>query len=353
MSYLSKLCKKLKKNSKCKRLHQGFSISHRIHGEYFVTTDIGIIHIHENKGRLLTSRPGYGIAIQGDDIYFSYENADLHKSGGASSFIIKGTTKELLNGEYFNHKKLKKRKTLYKQPFSSSNGRIHQIALDPKSNDLLVAASQENSIIVISDNGQKRRLSPFLDKFDVPILFDQNHINSVLPIEDVIYFLSYKAGGRSMICYMKNGQTFGWNAGATGYHDILPTHDGFLTCDTFGALGHGKIMNQDGEMLQKYFEEFDYAPRGAAGSRNEILIGHSHKGPRSKRFQGNGGLIVIEEKNKATYVELPASQVYQIVQKNGTQFIPIEKCNHNDFKQLLTKRFGNEIQIGPYAENVL
>lgn len=353
MKFTKQLEKKLKHRLRLSRLRKGFKLSGSFDGEYLVTSELGVIHISGNRGRLLTSRPGYGIAVDGKVVYLSYENLGLVAHEEMSSFVTRVDLDDLLNGGYFDQKALMNREVLYRQPFPSPNGRIHQLAYCTRERRLLIASSQSNAIVSIEESGERKILYPFLDKFGVPIRFDHNHINSVLPVKGALYFVSYNAGGKSMIGCIRDGESLGWHVGPVGFHDIFPTASGFISCDTFGDLEHGRVLTESGELLEQYFLESGRAPRGAAGTVSEVLIGHSHKGPRSKRFKGFGGVIRVDDMERPEYIELPVAQVYQIIRLDGVHFVSNETVAHEDFETLLTRRFGEPFSIGPYVEETL
>jgi len=353
MSKVKKLARKVGSAFKKRSLRNGFSLPISFKSDYFVTTDVGIIYIKGDLGYLLTDQPGYGISIHEETVFFSYENVSLSQKGWGTSFVVVTDKSSLVNGYMFGKQKIKKAERVYKQTFSSSNGRIHQLSYSAKQKKLYICACEKNSIIEYSGKEHCTQISPFLDRFGVPILFDQNHINSVLPVENVIYFISYKAGGKSMALYIVDDECYGWELGKPGFHDLFPTENGFFTCDTFGDLEQGRVLNQHGNILEEAFGKNAIAPRGLAGSTSEILIGHSHKGPRAKRFDGNGGIVVLSDKDHARYVELPASQVYQIVRADGTHFVKNESCTNVQFREHLRSRFGQEQFVGKCVRELL
>lgn len=135
-----------------------------------------------------------------------------------------------------------------------------------------------------------------------------------------------------------------------GFHDFFPTSTGFITCDTFGNAEHGMVLNEDGYLRRNFFLENDFAPRGVSGDEQELLVGHSHKGPRSKRFKGNGGIIIFKNGQEPEYFSLPSSQVYQIMREDGAYLMPLENCSHQKIKDKLDRRFGPSVKIGLYSE---
>lgn len=336
-------------------LKKGYPFPGKLRKRYFITTELGVFYVASGVCRLLTPRPGYGLAIANDKVYFSYEDRRWDKGQfRLLSKVISANTSELLHGNLSTNSALKKADVLFIQPFYSNNGRIHQITFTKVREELLIAASEENSIVKIDLQSNKTsKIYPFSDCFGVPIKnFDHNHINSAIRIGDVIYFVAYKAGDSSLIGYLQEGEVFGWLVNPKGYHDFYPTDTGFITCDTFGNAEHGRVLTEAGCLLPEYFEEKDFAVRGIAGDDQELLIGHSHKGPRSKRFKGKGGLIIIQRHHDAKYFQLPAAQVYQIIREDGGYISQPETCSHNAMKNLLDSQFGPARRIGRYGEEV-
>jgi hypothetical protein len=345
----------LHKSISINRLRLGIGLDAQLRNSYFVTTDKGIFHISSRVCRLLTNRPGYGIAIAGDKIYFSYESMALKGKNKRSSSKVIGTNyNDIVSGYYFSNQNLKNAEILFDLPFTSNNGRIHQITYSRFENtpELLIAASEDNSIVKIDLRNLKiTKIYPFCDLFGASIKrFDHNHINSVIKIEDAIYFVAYKAGDSSLIGYIKNGVVFGWQVSPKGYHDFFPRMTGFITCDTFGEKESGRVITENGCLLERFFEINSFAPRGVGGDQEELIIGHSHKGPRSKRFAGNGGLIIIQKDREPRYVELPASQIYQIIRTDGITFDFLEHFSDLETKKSLNKCFGSPMQIGTLIE---
>lgn len=330
---------------------RGFRLKHHVDGSYFVTTDIGILFIQGNLGRLLTSTAGYGLYVHGDSVYTSFDCVkSWTKSNSGTSYVVKLDKESLIEGSYFGRLRKKKKVALYKQSFRSSNGRIHEIHYDSHLNRLLICATDKNSIDEVKPDGRIFRRSPFLDKEGKPVVWDREHLNTVLSFGDDIFFVAYKVGGRSMIGLLSGGEVFGWFADSQGFHNLVPTGRGFLTCDTFGQRENGRVLDQDGFFSMSSMA--GVAPRGIVHSNLETLIGHSHKGPRSKRFHGFGALVRVENGGRSSYIPLPASQVYSIAgiwPDNTSEPTP----SSEELKSYLRRRFGEQKYIGTGSEGWL
>lgn len=331
---------------------KGISFPTELNHSYLVTTEIGIFHISLEHCKLITDKPGYGLAIANEDAIFSFETINIENPSILESRLVVVNKKDLLKGKYLKKNELKKAKVLYQQSFRSNNGRIHQINYNGFENDGGVATlTEENSILYFKKEKNIKKIYPFVDRFGSVIKdFDHNHINSAIFIDGIIYFVAYKAGDSSLIGFIQGGRVYGWRVFPRGYHDFYPTATGFITCDTFGKEEHGRIVTENGPFRPDYFQANSFCPRGVAGGDQELLIGHSHKGPRSKRFKGNGGLIIFKNKGKPRYVELPAAQIYQIVRDDGEHFISQQLCTHKGMVEILSQTFGTVVNIGPCLE---
>lgn len=267
------------------------------------------------------------------------------------SRVISLDYERFLSGHYFHPYRVLREKPLFVLPWKSSNGRIHQLQSFDKGK-VLCAASEDNSIVIIDlQGGPLQTVYPFKDQFGAPIKSgDHNHINSICYADNLIYFLAYKAGDKSMIgCLGEDGLVHGFFMQPRGYHDIYPHKNGFLTCDTFGREEYGRIISESGCWMSKYLEENAIAPRGVARDGSEWVFGYSHKGPRQKRFSGNGGLITTQDGvNPELTISLPSSQVYQIVplKIEGDAHL---KCQVNLYYHL-EKVFGQATMLGQFEK---
>jgi len=312
---ISRLRKAIGLRAEYKKLKRGFDLVIPVEGRYFVTTERGIFLISPGKGRLLTQNPGYGLSFSGDMAFCSVDKDNISR-------ICMLPKESLLDGTGCN--KDKYTHVLYETPCRSSNGRIHQVTV-MSDGRLLFTNTGRNSIAILdSGSGDIEEFTPFPDRFGVPIMDDHNHINSVIEYDGMIYFIAYKAGVKSLIGCIKGNDVKGFFYKNQGMHDIYKTKQGFLTLDTFGE-GKGYAITEKGNICSEFLSNGEgYVLRGAAGNDTEWILGHSHKGPRKKRFEGRGGLIVIKN-GQCSFIELPASQVYQVIRYDGNFF----DCSEN------------------------
>jgi hypothetical protein len=283
----------------------------KIIGSYYICSNDGLYWVENGWGRQISTQGGYGMAIDG---CFAVRSVDIK---GASRIV----SLKLGEGPNSNYSE---GEIIYEIPFKSSNGRIHQVTSDGKGN-FYAAMAERNSILKFSKIGNEWRFAeftPFSDRFGVPIVFDHNHINSVLPHRDFLLFVAYKAGTGSMIGTIRANYVLGFHYPNQGMHDIFLTKSGFLCFDTFGnsKSNGGLPITENGPMRAPVFDQSPgYILRGAAQFEGETLYGHSHKGERSKRFEGNGGLLHFYN-GQFTYYPVPSAQVYQIIRKDGFFF---------------------------------
>jgi len=279
-------------------------------GSYYISTNDALYYLENGLGQQVSTLGGYGIAIDENKVVRS---VDLKNA----SRIVLLDTHDRTNLDNIEE-------VIYEMPFKSTNGRIHQLSCDRKGH-FYAALANRNSILRFakSENGWNfEEFTPFGDRFGAPILFDHNHINSVLSQNDFLLFVAYKAGTGSMIGVMRDDRVLGFRYPNKGMHDIFITKTGFLCFDTFGGSGDpgGRPITESGPTRSPVFDRPPgYVLRGAAQFGTETLYGHSHKGERSKRFDGNGGILHFSG-GCFSYYSIPSAQVYQIVRKDGLFF---------------------------------
>ena len=320
------------------RSKRTFSLAAHLSGSYLVTTDKGLLLLQGNSGRFLTTWTGYGIALLGDKI------ALVDEMEPRLSRVVILDRSSLLAGKYYWPNSAVSLPAIFEQPYNSTNGRIHQLMAVGDAT-ILCAASEMNAVAKIDlPSGAIDLVHPFSDQFGYPIKSgDHNHINSVFADDDGVYFVAYKAGHSSMIGHIDSaGSLFGWAVEPKGYHDIYRTDHGFLVCDTFGRYEHGAIVSERGSLISDFMMHHALAPRGVGRDGDEWIFGYSHKGPRAKRFAGNGGLIVMRNE-KPDLISLPSAQIYQIVQTDGSPMT----TQTSGLRKALTSTFGSPSILTP------
>jgi hypothetical protein len=280
---------------------------------YLITSERGVHLLAGDELARVAELPSFGIAIAGDDVY-------LADSTSSQTGVLRTSLATLLDeaADLATER-------LFSQRILTSNERIHQICL--AGDALWVANTARNTLLRLDrrSGAVGAEIAPFLDRFGDPVLHDQNHLNSVCACGDALLFVAYRAGPRSLIGLVADGQVVGFGFPHVGVHDIHIAGGDVIFSDTFGAgedadAGGAPFVN--GKPLDPGF--FAAPPgcvvRGVAGGGGQLVIGHSHKGIRQKRFEGRAGLLVAEGGRIVARSELPFSQFYDVVQLSGRKF---------------------------------
>lgn len=299
---------------------------------YYITSEKGLYQAGPGGFFHLLDIPLYGMAFYGERVFMGLQI-------GKAAVLVAGRRQALEeSGTPFGFR------VLQSHPIATSNHRIHQVTAGRSG--IWVANTSRNTLLLIDPKTEKvaAEIPVFFDMFGEPILHDHNHINSVMDYGSLVLFTACRAGGRSMIGVYESGKITGYFYEHPGGHDMYLTPDGFLFCDTFGSGGEntgGFPVTQDGFFAESVFRTPPgFVVRGAAGSREEFLIGHSHKGSRARRFAGQGALLVFDGENLRRKIETPCSQIYQIIGQDGSMLRPGREAVPEKVHALLQKRFG-------------
>lgn len=309
----------------------------------YLTTDCGLFRLCQGRFQRLTLIGGYGFALSGEHAFLS-----LNFYGRSS--LVSLELEELQ----------KPRQKVYAMehwgvPITDNAERFHQVT-SRRDGPIWVANTSRNTLLRIDPHNHDRisEYSIFHDQFGVPILYDHNHINSVVQYEDVILFSAYRAGENSLICVINGDRIKGYAYPRKGVHDIYLTSTGFLLCDTFGENQPGRggaPYTENGIIDPKFFgREPGYVVRGAVGLGEDWLIGYSHKGERKKRYEGNGGVIVISRGKVQETWTLPAAQIYQIVREDKEFIDPVQECSVEQVCSLFEEVLGPPVYEGQIRE---
>lgn len=303
-------------NSQCVISDTGLKDFKKISGNYLVSGDRGVHAVVGGRFLQLSKVITYGIAVRNGMIWCA-SSCDRY-----SSICRAELPEHLMPGQRLAFEEIHRAKT-------SKKGRYHQIGFI---GDRLAIAASENNVIRYLDPMSGEILSeclPFRDSFGEPIGGDHNHINSLSESGECVLFCAYKAGQGSLLCVLNGNRdrVKGYEISSMGLHDIYIEGENLWFSDTFGLptkLGGddcGHLMKNNCKVDAGYFS----APpgkviRGIAGTGKELLVGHSHKGPRAKRYKGKGSIIRLVGEKVVEETSVPFAQVYDILRLDGRHF---------------------------------
>lgn len=290
-----------------------FPGTENIRGDYFVTSDSGVYGIQGGKVFRLFAADTFGLALRDGELFVS-------TSTDKTSRIVKTRLDLPLRAGH---------KLRFKEIFAApttKKGRFHQIAF--YNNFLAICHTSANCILLVDpDSGAlQREIFPFQDNLGGKINFDHNHINSVSHCGDTLLFCAYRAGSGALLGVIHDSKLKGYRIQHAGAHDVHVSGRDIYYSDTFGGK---EGPNANCGYLIRNGRKFDpdafttptgYAVRGLAQSVDELLIGHSNKGERRKRFSGSGALLRCVGHKMAQEVTMPFAQVYDIIEMSGRHF---------------------------------
>lgn len=285
-----------------------------ITGDYLVSGDRGVHAIVGGRFLQLSEVRTFGIAVRDGRIWCA-------SSGDRYSSITRADLPAVLEpGQRLDFTEIHRAPT-------SKNGRYHQIGF--MGDSLAVAATERNSILFLDPEDGKTisECQPFRDHFGDPIPGDHNHINSVYECGECLLFCAYKAGNHALLCVLHGNQVKAYQISNRGAHDICIEGRNLWHSDTFGVPEDkggddcGYPMKNNRRVAEDFFSKPPgRVVRGISGTGGELLFGHSHKGPRSKRYDGKGSIIRLDGGSFAGEFEVPFAQVYDILRLDGKRF---------------------------------
>jgi hypothetical protein len=307
-------------------------------GQYLVTSERGLFAIHGGRMFQLFAGDTFGLAVRGDDIFVA-------SSTNLGSRVVRTTLEGgLVEGTSVLCEEIYAVK-------ASKHSRIHQLGM--VGDVLAVCQTSTNSIVLLdpSTGAVRREIHPMVDAVGTPVTVDHNHLNSVSQCGQVILFCLYRAGSGSMLGVLHGDRVKGYAVRNVGAHDVHVAGRTIYYSDTFGetytrpGVENGFLMIDDRRFDEAFFGGArGYAIRGFAQAGDELLIGHSHKGPRRTRFKGRGGLLRCVRGAVVEDIALPCSQVYDVVQLSGRHFdVPPAVTTWDDVTALFESVFGKPI----------
>lgn len=316
---------------------------------YYITSEKGVFRLDRSGFHRIHKIPTYGMALFGDWVFFSF----IARFDGDHSLVVRGDREALTeSGRKFHFQEV------YRIRCQTTHERIHQVS---RGTDCIWVANTGRNTLLRIDPESCAVLSEiplFTDRFGHRVLHDQNHVNSVAQYGDNVLFTAYRAGERSLIGVMDDTSIIGYAYPHVGIHDICLGDGNFLFCDTFGKPGSetgGVPVTRDGPLDPDFFAKPPgYVVRGVAGCEDEMLIGHSHKGTRAKRFKGHGSLLLVRKGKVAAVSAVKPAQVYQIITENG-DFLerPQKPVKPEDLHSMLTHVLGDPVyhaRVAPLPE---
>jgi hypothetical protein len=282
-----------------------------IAGRYLLSSEQGVYHLSRTTIRKLCGFPAFGMAIVSDRIYL----ATWH---GNDSIVLDGSLPALLSGDNCGWREL------YRVPYLTEAGRIHQIAA--QGDALWLASTARNTYTKIDrrTGAWRANVGPFRCSFGHPILSDHNHVNSVFAQPGYLLFAAFKINRASAFGLCGDGKVELFSYPNMGVHDCIIAGEDFLFSDSYRLWdgGNGGALIKNGRVFDQAY--FDGNPaffvRGIAGEGDEMLIGNSHVGDARERFHGRGALLLARGDRVSHRVDLPCAQVYDILREDGRHF---------------------------------
>lgn len=119
------------------------------------------------------------------------------------------------------------------------------------------------------------------------------------------------------------GGVTGFRYKNVGVHDVFVNDQDFFFGDSFGVGvpdQGGALICSTGAFSNVFSQSPGWVVRGIGGDpQGELLVGHSHKGERRKRFKGDGALLLFNKGEFVREMGMPHwAQTYQVMQTDGT-----------------------------------
>jgi hypothetical protein len=305
-----------------------------VRGNYLITTEKGVFGVIHQQLYQLFAGNSFGIALRDGELF-------LATSTDFVSRIIRTRLPEAIEaGRELTFRELAQFST-------AKHGRVHQVTFFQ--DRLVVCNTGANSLVFVDpETGRvEREIHPIVDTFGHKIGGAHNHLNSVSVCGGVLLFCAYRAGPGSLLGLVYEDRVRGYAVERLGAHDIYVSGEDIYYCDTFGARtgaadGCGYLMVNNRKFDENFFTTpTGYALRGLSKTGDELIIGHSHKGDRRKRFKGQGSLIRCVGNRAVEELPMPFAQVYDVVELNGSHFdVPPAVTAWEEVNNLFESVFG-------------
>lgn len=306
-------------------------MSFKVDGDYLVTTNIGILRVKDEKIKLVSPIPSFGISLNEKFIFISTYI-------GNRTIILRKERSKFFNKRFHFWNEI------FSSDISSAAARYHQIS--SYKNNLYIANTAQNTITKIDQNGNYLgNLSPFFCEDGHPINTDHNHINSVFAGKNYLLFTAFKANKKGVIGLVGKSKIILFSYKNIGIHDCVLTKDNFIFCDSFNFWEdnfHGSLLYGRKKIDNSYLKNNDAnCIRGYASFGDEFLLGSSNYGDRENRYKEQGTLLVGKKRKIISSTKIFASQINDIIRVDGKKIDEeeIQNMNYEDVKKILIRSF--------------
>lgn len=307
---------------------------------YYFTTKEGLCALMGGYLYQLTQTQSYGLAFSGNDVYLSIDLSHY-------SCVVR-FPRHYLSGQFTGKVRAE---IVYGRYVHNLRGRIHQVTAI-NNGPVWVANTSRNSVVKIESGKEPVEYTPFLDRFGAPMLYDQNHINSVVDYGDFQLFSAFNAGTGSMLGLIRDNVVTGFWYKNRAIHDIYLTQSGFILCDMLGdEQTCGGLVTQNGfDNQQIHTLVQHHSIRGLSVCGDEMLVGLSVKKEKgNERMQGQAKIAVLRDGTLSCVVTILSSQIYQIVHESGEIITPAARPRYDDVYAAIEKIMG----VPTYKEKLI
>jgi hypothetical protein len=319
--------------------HWKVGISVPLRGDYLITTSQGLFRIHDNVVSMLSRIPAFGIAVLDGKLFLS--SWAQHEA-----LILRGTTdfRSCIDEETSIQLEI-----IFSESIQNAAGRFHQIS--GFGNTLWIANTARNALTKIDSTDGKwlGNICPFTCSFGHPIDKDHNHLNAVHATPEYIMFCAFKAFKRGAFGLIGEGNIDIFTTPNMGVHDALFIDGAFAYTDTFNywkGCGHGSLIINGASIDDPYFaKNRDGVVRGVAATGNEIVVGSSfYSDARNSRQEGIGHVLVARDGSFVDRIDLPASQIYDVIRVDGQKSDPAGSIHkYEEARCSLIRALGNPV----------
>lgn len=291
-----------------------------------VTTSEGLFLLKNGSLNCLFPVRGFGVTVDTDGAII------FCASPGVRSYVLRSDG--VSSGSPHSRPKLIVPKILNSFETRYHGDRIHGIALNSAKNSIKIALTRRNTILEMDSRSGAviREDLLFADGFGTPIRTDHHHINGLCVVGDKVLFSAHTFGSNGGgLGFVDKGRVYAYKFRGRGIHDVLLHDGGLVFTDSFGlgrmageggAAVSGAVIYHGEEVATAQFDSFHrkFILRGLTIRNKTIVVGASINAKRNYRFSDSGGgIFLVHDFNLVNFVELPVSQVYDVLPLDGVR----------------------------------